>query len=55
MRYMIENTCSMRLCFIQVMVCLTPHAFLIKTAGSQLPKSELHVFTKETRTQKAKL
>lgn len=34
------------------MVCPTPHAFLIRTAGSQLPQGELHVFTKETDTKK---
>ncbi|CAB1450073.1 unnamed protein product [Pleuronectes platessa] len=35
-----------------VMVCLTPHAFSIKTTGSLLPQSELHVFTKETDRKK---
>lgn len=34
------------------MVCVTPHAFSIKTTGPQLPQGELHVFTKETDTKK---
>lgn len=38
--------------FVQVMVCLTPHSFSIKTTGSQLPQSKLHVFTKENGTKK---
>lgn len=46
--------CMRCLFFVQVMVCLTPHAFSIKTTGSQLPQSELHVFTKELDTKKAK-
>lgn len=59
MRDQLKNTaaacaCTPCLFFVQVMVCLTPHAFSIKTTGSQLPQSELHVFTKETDTKKAK-
>ncbi|KAG7501475.1 hypothetical protein JOB18_000439 [Solea senegalensis] len=37
---------------VQVMVCLTLHAFSIKTTGSQLPQSELRVFAKKTDTKK---
>lgn len=44
--------CTQCLFVVQVMVCPTPHAFLIRTAGSQLPQGELHVFTKETDTKK---
>lgn len=57
MRDQLKNTaaaCMRTRClfFVRVMVCLTPHAFSIKTAGSRLPQSELRVFAKEAGTQK---
>lgn len=59
MRDQVKNTaaacaCERCLFFVQVMVRLTPHAFSIKTTGSQLPRSELRVFTKEADTHKEK-
>lgn len=59
MRDQLGNTaaacaCTPCLFCVQVMVSRAPHAFSIKTAGSQLPQSELHVFTKETDTHTQK-
>ena len=55
MRDQVKNTAAACACVrclfsVQVMVRLTPHAFSIKTTGSQLPRSELRVFTKEADT-----
>ena len=55
MRDQVKNTAAACACVrclfsVQVMVRLTPHAFSIKTTGSQLPRSELRVFTKESDT-----